>query len=193
MSDDSILLVDDEANVIAAIKRAFIDEACQIYSAQSAVEAMGIIKCNPIKVVISDEMMPGITGAEFLSMVRDQYPNIVRIMLTGHASIDSAIKAINGGEIYRFFTKPWDDMDLRFAVRAAIDKYNLEDENRRLLYLVRKQALNFKLLERQFPGITKLERDDAGRIILNDMSKEDLEQIMAQYEEELDDTSLLQS
>ena len=61
------------------------------------------------------------------------------------------------------------------------------------MYLVRKQALNFKLLERQFPGITKLERDDAGRIILNDMSKEDLEQIMAQYEEELDDTSLLQS
>lgn len=190
MSNDSILLVDDEANVVAAIKRALMDEAYQIYSAQSAVEAMEIIKNDPIKVVISDEMMPGVTGAEFLSMVRAKYPNIVRIMLTGHASIDSAIKAINGGEIYRFFTKPWDDMDIRFAVRAAIDKYNLEEENRRLLQVVRQQGLNLKLLERQFPGITSLEKDHSGRIVLEDISKEDMDRIIVLCEHEMEDLNL---
>jgi FixJ family two-component response regulator len=105
-------------------------------------------------------------------------------MLTGHASIEAAMKAINEGEIYRFFTKPWNDMDIRFAVKAAIDRYNLEEENRRLLNIIRQQALNIKLLERQFPGISKLDRDENGRIIVPDMSENEMAQIVAKCERE---------
>lgn len=182
--EDNILIVDDEPNVISALTRVFIDEPYRIYSANSALEAMEILKEYSVKVVISDEKMPEISGLEFLSMVREQFPYIIRIILTGYASIEAAIKAINEGEIYRFLTKPWDDMDIKFAVRAAIDKYNLEEENRRLLEIVRQQALNIKLLERQFPGISKLDRDKNGRIIVPDMSEDEIAQIVAQCERE---------
>jgi DNA-binding NtrC family response regulator len=182
--EDSILIVDDEPNVISALTRVFIDEPYRIYSANSASEAMEILKEYTVKVVVSDEKMPDVTGSEFLSMVREQFPNIIRIILTGHASIEAAMKAINEGEIYRFFTKPWNDMDIRFAVKAAIDKYNLEEENRRLLNIIRQQALNIKLLERQFPGISKLDRDENGRIVLPDMSEDEMAQIVAKCERE---------
>jgi DNA-binding NtrC family response regulator len=182
--EDNILIVDDEPNVISSLTRVFIDEPYQIYSANSALEAMEILKEYSVKVVISDEKMPEISGLEFLSMVREQFPYIIRIILTGYASIEAAIKAINEGEIYRFLTKPWDDMDIKFAVRDAIDKYNLEEENRRLLEIVRQQALNIKLLERQFPGISKLDRDKDGRIIVPDMSEDEIAQIVAQCERE---------
>ncbi|WP_333655957.1 response regulator [Dissulfurispira sp.] len=180
--EDSILIVDDEPNVISALTRVFIDEPYRTYSANSAPDAMEILKKHSIKVVISDERMPEISGSEFLSMVREQFPHIIRIMLTGHASIEAAMKAINEGEIYRFFTKPWNNMDIRFAVKAAIDKYNLEEENRRLLNIIRQQVLNIKLLERQFPGISKLDRDENGRIIVPNMSEDEIAQIVAKCE-----------
>ena len=105
-------------------------------------------------------------------------------MLTGHASLDAAIKAINRGEIYRFFTKPWDDFELRFAVKSAVEKYDLEEENRRLLDIVKKQALNMKLLEKEFPGITQLEYDEKGRIIIQDVPDGEIAQIVAELERE---------
>ena len=184
MAEDSILIVDDEPNVIAALTRVFMDKPYRIYSANSAPEAMEILKGHPVKVVISDERMPEVSGSEFLSMVREQFPNIIRIILTGHASIEAAMKAINEGEIYRFFTKPWDDMDIRLAVKAAMEKYNLEEENRRLLDIIRQQALNIKLLERQFPGISQLDRDENGRIVLPDISEEEMTNIIARCEKE---------
>jgi hypothetical protein len=75
-------------------------------------------------------------------------------------------------------------MDLRLSVREAINRYNLEEENRRLLKIIRQQALNLKLLERQFPGITKLDRDSQGRLILPDISDEEMSQIIVRCEEE---------
>ena len=170
MAQDTILIVDDEPY--------------EICSAAGALEGIEILKNNPVKVVLSDEKMPDITGSEFLAMVREQFPDVIRIMLTGNASIDAAMKAINKGEIYRFFTKPWDDRELKFAVSAAVDKYNIEEENRRLLEIVKRQALNMKLLERQFPGITKLERDEKDRILLPDVSEQEMTRIMAKFDKE---------
>ncbi|MCL5236871.1 MAG: response regulator [Nitrospirae bacterium] len=182
MAEDSILIVDDEPNVIAAIKRIFIHEPYEIFSGGSASEGMEVLRTHPVKVVISDERMPGITGSEFLSRVRRDFPGAIRIMLTGHASITTAMKAVNEGEIYRFLTKPWDDIELRLTVQTALDKYNLEEENRRLLKIVRQQALNLKLIERQFPGITKLDRSEDGKITLPDISEDEMSEIIAQCE-----------
>lgn len=184
MAENNLLIVDDEPSVISALKRIFIDEPVKIYSAHSAVEGLEILKTCPVKVVISDEKMPGMTGSEFLSVVRRDFPNIVRIMLTGHASLEAAMKAINEGEIYRFFTKPWNGLDLRFAVRSAIEKYDLEEENRRLLEIVKKQAVDMKLLERQFPGITEIKRDQNGRVVLSDLSEEEMSKIITECEKE---------
>lgn len=184
MQTSNILIVDDEKSVLEALKRSFIDDPYEVYSAGSAAEGLDVLSVKKIKVVISDEMMPGMSGADFLSRVSSRFPDVVRIMLTGHASLAAAIKAINKGEIYRFFTKPWDDFELRFAVRSAVEKFDLEEENRRLLDIVRKQALNLKLIEREFPGITELEYDEKGRILIQDVPDEEVERIVAQLEKE---------
>ena len=184
METSNILIVDDEQSVIKALTRSFLDDPYKVYSAISATEGLSILAKVEIKVVISDEMMPGMSGAEFLAKVRTSFPAIVRMMLTGHASLSAAIKAINKGEIYRFFTKPWDDFELRFAVKSAVEKFDLEKENQRLLDIVRKQALNLKLIEKEFPGITQLEYDEMGRIIVNDVSDDEVEMLVAQLVEE---------
>lgn len=182
MTTDTILCVDDEPHILEALKRAFFDLPVRILLSPSAEAALDMLKEENVKIILSDERMPGMSGAELLEIVRKDYPDTVRIMLTGHASLDAAIAAINRGEIYRFFTKPWNDTELRFSVVAALEKYNLEAENRRLLELVRKQAVDMKLLERQYPGIASLERDELGRVIVADVSQDDLAAIVRECE-----------
>ncbi len=182
--EDTILLVDDEPNIISSLKRVLLDEHYRVFSANSGPEALDVLKEQRIKVVISDEKMPEMSGAEFLSIVRNRFPEIVRIVLTGHASIEAAMSAVNNGEIYRFFTKPWRDLELKLSIRSAIEKYDLEAENRRLLRMLRNQAIELKLLEKKYPHITKIDRDEEGNLILPDMSDEDLTAIVAQCERE---------
>ncbi|MBI5639676.1 MAG: response regulator [Nitrospirae bacterium] len=179
-----ILIVDDEPNVIASLKRTFIDAPYEIFSACSGAEGLKILQQQEMKVVISDERMPQMAGSEFLSFVKDQYPATVRITLTGHASLDAAMQAVNRGEIYRFLTKPWDEMELKLALRSAIEKYDLEEENRRLLSVVKRQALDLRMLERKYPTITKIERDDAGHLILPEISEEEFSEIVSLCEKE---------
>jgi two-component system, probable response regulator PhcQ len=186
MKKSSILIVDDERNVLESLKRVFMDEPYNVLTALNAADALDILSSTKdIKVVISDEIMPKMSGAELLTVVSRRWPHIIRIMLTGHASLDSAIKAINQGQIYRFFTKPWSDHELLFSIRAAVDKYDLEAENRKLLEIVKKQTINLKLLEKQFPGITKLEYDERGRIIVDDVDDSEIEEILAELERKL--------
>jgi two-component system, probable response regulator PhcQ len=182
METNAILIVDDEPNIINALKRTFADDPYEVFSAENAADGMAFLSERKIKLVISDEMMPGMTGVEFLAQVKIRYPNIIRMMLTGHASLDAAIKAINMGAIYRFFTKPWNDLELRFSVKAGIDKYNLEEENRRLLRIIRKQAMNLKSLEKEFPGISRVKYDNKGCIIVDDVSDEEIEKIVSELD-----------
>jgi two-component system, probable response regulator PhcQ len=177
---DAILIVDDEPGVIAALKRVLLEEPYDVLAAAGGEEGLTLLKreAGRIKVVLSDERMPGMPGAAFLAVVREYYPDTVRIILTGHASIESMMKAVNSGEIYRFLTKPWDDMDLRLAVRAAVEKSNLEEENRRLLRTVRRQAQDLKALEERHPGITRTERAARGRLILPEVSEEEIARII---------------
>jgi two-component system, probable response regulator PhcQ len=179
---DVILIVDDEPNVLAALKRALIDEPCEIYSAASGAEGLEILKKGGIKVVVSDEKMPAMSGTEFLTCVKEYYPEVVRIMLTGYASLDAAMKAVNQGEIYRFFSKPWNETELRLSIRAGLEKYNLEAENKRLLRIVKHQAINLKLIENRYPSITKLQKDEDGNLILPDISEDEFDRIVLQCE-----------
>lgn len=185
MEDHILLIVDDEPNVIAALKRALMNEDLEILSAPGGSEALEVLSQHPVQVVVSDEKMPFMSGSEFLSRVKNLYPHTVRLMLTGQASIEAAMRAINDGEIYRFFTKPWDDVALALAIRSAFEKHDLEAENRILLQTVRRQAVELKLLERQFPGISEVARDESGMIILENLSEEELREIVKQCEEEL--------
>jgi DNA-binding NtrC family response regulator len=177
---DSILLVDDEQGVISALKRVLMDQSYEIFTANSGTEGLNIMKSNRIKLVISDERIPGMSGTEFLTTVNNLFPSTIRIMLTGHANIQSAMNAVNSGEIYRFFAKPWDDLEIKLSIKSAIDKFNLEEENRKLLKTVKRQAGELKELEAKHPGITSLDRDEFGNVILEDLpdSDKDISEIL---------------
>ena len=180
-TQNRILIVDDEPHVISALMRGMDEEPYLLTGAPGGEEALRLMEKEKFKVVISDEKMPGMDGAEFLSRVKELHPETVRIMLTGHASVQATMRAVNSGEIYRFFTKPWDETELKLALRSALEKYDLEEENRRLLRTVRHQGRELKFLERSYPGISELRKESDGGIVLDtEMSEQEIEQIIAQ-------------
>ncbi len=181
---NSILLVDDEKNVIASLKRSLFDESYRIVAAGDGEEGLDLLRGERVKVVVSDEHMPGMSGADFLAEVRKRYPDIIRTMLTGHAGLDTTMNAVNRGEIYRFFTKPWNDYEIKLAIRSAMEKYDLEAENRLLLSTVRRQAVELKLLSKKYPGITEMHRDEEGVIVVPEIPDDEYSQIVSDCERE---------
>ncbi len=128
-----ILFVDDEENILKALTRLFIDEDYEVYTAISSREGLDLIN-NGLRpaVIISDQRMPEMNGAEFLRRVRELLPDSIRLVLTGYADIKSAVEAINQGGIYRYILKPWDDEELRNAISEAVQLVALKTENTRL-------------------------------------------------------------
>jgi two-component system probable response regulator PhcQ len=179
-----ILLVDDEPHVTEALKRTLYQEPYEVLSANSAKEALQILAREPISVVITDERMPGMQGAEFLAVVYRDYPETIRIMLTGHANLDLAMRAINEGQIYRFLMKPCNEQEIRLAIRQAVQQKELADKSRQLLKKVKQQNFVLQRLEKDNPGITKVERDPNGTVIIEDFGF-DLDRLIQEIKEEL--------
>lgn len=163
-----ILIVDDEENVRNALRRSLRKEGYQLHFASGPAEALIVLAELPIDLVMSDHMMPEMSGMEFLTLVRDRYPDVMRLMLTGQADMETAIRAINHGEIYRFLTKPWDDVELKVTLFMAFERQDLERENRRLLATIRRQQIFIVSIEREYPGIGEVARDEEGAILLSD-------------------------
>jgi DNA-binding NtrC family response regulator len=115
-----VLFVDDDPSVTDAMRRSLRDEPYQVATAGSGDEALAVLRKGPVDVIVSDEMMPGMSGSDLLALVRRDYPGTARMILTGQATLDAAIRAINEGEVYRFFTKPARTIDLALAIRQAL-------------------------------------------------------------------------
>jgi two-component system probable response regulator PhcQ len=179
-----ILLVDDEPHVTEALKRTLYQEPYEVLSAKSAKEALQILAREPVAVVITDERMPGMQGSEFLAVVYRDYPETIRIMLTGHANLDLAIRAINEGQIYRFLMKPCNEQEIRLAIRQAVQQKELTEKSRQLLKKVKQQDRVLDRLEKDNPGITKVERDPNGTVIIEDFGF-DLDRLIQEIKEEL--------
>jgi len=162
-----VLLVDDEPNVLMGLQRALRKEPYEVLTAGSGKEGLALLNSTEIDVVVSDEDMPGMTGTEFLRQVHVSHPKTVRFMLTGKPSLDVAIKAINDGAISRFFTKPCNEVDLRVTIRQALQHKDLMNEAWQLLKKVKEQETILEQLERESPGITHVETDDRGAIVLD--------------------------
>jgi DNA-binding NtrC family response regulator len=167
-SQRTILLVDDEESVRNALRRTLKREGYNVIVANGPEEGLARLRENSIQLVISDHLMPNMTGLEFLTLVRDRHPDVCRIMLTGHADMDTAIRAINEGDIYRFLSKPWDDLELKVLLHVAFEHTELEAENRKLLAMVRRQADVMRAIDRQYPGIMSVMRDENGAIVISD-------------------------
>ena len=134
MSDDQhvVLFVDDEENVLRALKRLLRRDGYRILTASSGKEGLERLAENEVHLVISDQRMPEMSGTEFLAKVKEKYPDVLRICLTGYTEVDAITEAINKGHIYKFFLKPWNDQNLQLEIRQALEQYDLIKENRSL-------------------------------------------------------------
>jgi DNA-binding NtrC family response regulator len=115
----SLLLLDDEENILHALTRLLRRDGYQIFTASTAHDAFEILGRNAVQVIISDQRLPDTSGTEFLSRVKDLYPDTVRLVLSGYTDLRSVTEAINRGAIYKFLTKPWDDDELRAQIQEA--------------------------------------------------------------------------
>jgi DNA-binding NtrC family response regulator len=175
MGKSSLLIVDDEENIRRSLARVFQGDGYDLRFAASGVEALAVLHEAPADMILSDHSMPKMTGLELMRAARKQFPDTLRIILTGAADLQLAMAAINEGEIYRFLTKPWDSVELQLTVRLGFERLALERENRRLLATVKRQSDFIRALEVEHPGISTVKRDDRGTVVIED------DEIVEQY------------
>lgn len=167
MEKYTVLIVDDEDGVRRALERSLRGEGYHLLFASGPKEGLETLATTPVDVVVSDHKMPRMTGLEFLTRVAEDYPATQRIMLTGQATLDTVVNAINAGEIYRFLLKPWDDEELRLSIRMAISQLEIVRENARLRALVDEQNRALAAARSEV-GLMQVERDERGAVLIND-------------------------
>jgi two-component system probable response regulator PhcQ len=179
----TILLVDDEPHVSEALKRALRREPYEFLTATSAADAQEVLAARHVDVVISDEQMPGMSGSEFLGIVRKRHPHTIRMILSGQASLEAAVRAINEGEVYRFFLKPCNPTDLIFTVQQALAHKRLESQSRRLLREYQRQAALLARLGRHSPDLLRVDTDEQGAVMVDESELEgNAMQLLAEIE-----------
>lgn len=174
----NLLLVDDEPNILSALKRTLRKNGYTIFTAASGIEGLDLLANQDIGVIISDQRMPQMTGVDFLRKVKMLHPKTVRIVLSGYAEIETVTSAINEGAIYKFLSKPWDDEQLRVLTDEAFQRYEIKQENQRLSLQLQEvnQELNRlnKNLEQQVADKT---REITKNITMLEISQEILEHL----------------
>jgi response regulator RpfG family c-di-GMP phosphodiesterase len=138
-SQATLLLVDDEENVLNSLRRLLRSSPYEVFTANGGDAALELLEQHHVDLVISDARMPGMNGATLLAQVQKRWPECMRILLTGYADLTTTIAAINEGQIYRYISKPWDDEELRLSIRQALAFQHSERERKRLEQLTREQ------------------------------------------------------
>ena len=173
----TILLVDDDLNILAGLTRALRKESYNVLTAVSATDALLLLKKRSVDLIIADEEMPGMTGMEMMQRVRDTFGGVVRFILTGRATLKLALKAINDNTIHRLFTKPCNMEELKCSIRKALAKKDLLE----FASQIQNQSILLKKLEMENPGISRVTRNRRGAILLEEDSA-DLEEFMDKLE-----------
>ncbi len=169
---DTVLLVDDDADTLDLLVRLLRREPYSVLACSSGADALEILARAEIAVLVVDERMPGLSGSDLLAEVCVTYPGTVRMMLTGAASMDVAMRAINQGHVFRFLQKPIHAADLRAAIREALFEVDLQRAGAHPSFDTRRTAA-LAGLERQWKGVTRVERDSAGVVLLAEESSLD--------------------
>ena len=148
----TILIVDDDEHVRRALRRVLRRARCKILDAPDAAVGLELLAQEPIQVVVSDYRMPGLSGVEFLRIVKERWPRIQRVLLTGQADSTAIEEAVNQSEIFRFIWKPWDDTHLIITIQSAIDQYWIVEQNARLEGLLSLRNDELERLNRDLDG-----------------------------------------
>lgn len=129
MKENSVLIVDDDINVLSALKRGLIDEDYKCFFAVGGDKALAIMEENEISVIISDMRMPGMDGLQLLKIIKEKYPLTVKIVLTGYTQLPQILATINQVDVFKFITKPWNlEEELKVIIRQAVEYYNFQRE-----------------------------------------------------------------
>jgi DNA-binding NtrC family response regulator len=140
-----ILLVDDEPEILFSL-RGLLRREFELHTAESGAQALEIVRCHPIHVIMTDQRMPGMTGVELLRRARGDFPQAIRIVFTGYADIMAVIDAINHAHVYHFLTKPWDPDDLLALLHEACAEYDRIAERGRLVCDLREHVMGCQAL-----------------------------------------------
>ncbi len=159
----TLLLVDDEPNIVSALKRLLRRDGYTILTANCGAQGLELLANNRVDVIISDQRMPGMTGVDFLRQAKVNFPNTIRIVLSGYTELQSVTDAINEGAVYRFLTKPWDDEQLRGHVREAFEYQGLAEENRLLDLKIRSSNLELTAANREMAEVLQRLREQGDR------------------------------
>lgn len=128
----NLLIIDDEVDITKALVRQF-RRKYNVFASTDASDALKIMEREKIQVVLSDQRMPGMTGVDFFTRIKDKYPDALKLILTGFSDIEAVIGAINEGQVFRYVKKPWNPDELESIIREAFDKYELITNNRKLM------------------------------------------------------------
>jgi response regulator RpfG family c-di-GMP phosphodiesterase len=141
-----VLCVDDEPNILSSLRRLLRANGYQVLTADSGAAGLKILADEPVDVIISDMRMPEMNGAQFLAAARASWPDTMRLLLTGYSEIQAIQDAINGGEIYRYITKPWDDQEILRVLHDALERRQLVLDKARLEALTAQQNAQLREL-----------------------------------------------
>ena len=130
MSEITVLFVDDEQAILKSYRRLLRKEDYRILTADSGEEAINMLAEYEVHVLVTDQQMPGMSGCQLLSHVRETYPEIVRVTISGYACADAVRETVQAGAIDRFLVKPWKTDDLRASVQQSVQQYRLSTEGR---------------------------------------------------------------
>ena len=168
-----IQLVDDEPNILAALQRQLRPRGWTLHAFHDPQAALEALIEHRYAAIICDLNMPQLDGLTYLQFARQRQPDALRLLLSAHGDRATLMQAINRAEIYRFLSKPWENYEIESALEAAIDLYQLREENQRLLQQVRgqqdaleRQRRELLRLETEHPGLTRVRRDSDGAVLL---------------------------
>ena len=159
----TLLLVDDEPNIVAALKRLLRRDGYQIFTANNGPEGLELLALHAVDVIVSDQRMPGMIGADFLRKAKLLYPGTIRIMLSGYTELQSVTDAVNEGAIYKFLTKPWEDDLLRGHIADAFRLKESADENQRLNLEVRRANQELAATNRKMEQLLREKQQQISR------------------------------
>lgn len=168
-----IQLVDDEPNILSALRRLLRPQGWEIHTYDTVEGALGGLLEHEYAVIISDYQMPTADGVTYLQFAKQRQPHAIRLVLSAYGDRNSMIQAINQAEVYRYLSKPWDDYEVVAAIQSAIDLFQLSQENRRLREqndhqkaLIKAREEELLRLEAENPGISRVKRDADGSVLI---------------------------
>lgn len=174
---NQVLFVDDEALILNSLKRGLMDEPYGKFFATSGEQALQILRNNTISVLITDMKMPGMSGLDLLKAVKEDYPDMVKLVLSGYTQLPQVLVTVNQGDIFKFVTKPWDlENEFKGIIWEAIDYYNYKIELKKGREALEKKNITFQNILKTYDDKLVSMRDEV--IFLKTMSERLLKDIL---------------